>query len=246
MTVMTHNLIPHLKRLKLSGILTSLEVRNKQAIDQELSYIDFLAGLLQDEVERREQKKLELRLRRSSVDIQKTLETFDFRFNTSVKKQKVLDLSTCDYIERHRNVLIVGPSGVGKSHLAQALGHEACRRGFHVGCWDSRKLLSHLHGGRADNSLERRLAALARNDLLILDDFGLKPLPPQHAELLYDVIADRYERCSIVITSNRAFEEWPAVFGDPLLASAALDRLAHDAHQIVIDGRSYRTGRAKS
>jgi DNA replication protein DnaC len=243
--LMTHQLMPHLKKLKLSGILATLEARHEQAVADDVTYVDFLARLLEDEVERREQKKLQLRLRRATVDAQKTLEAFDFRFNPSVPKRLVHELATCQFVETRRNVLVVGPAGVGKSHLAQALGHEACRRGHNVGFWVTSKLLTHLHAGRADGTHAKRLAAICRVDLLIIDDFGLKPLAHSAVEDLYDVIAERYERGSIVVTSNRDFNEWPALFGDPLIASAALDRLAHDAHRIVIDGSSYRTGRTR-
>ena len=137
-------------------------------------------------------------------------------------------------------MLIQGPAGVGKSHLAQALGHEACRRGFDVAFASAARMLAHLHGGRADGTYERRLLTYTRPDVLILDDFGLKPLPPAGPEDFYDVINERYERGALIITSNRAFSEWPDLFQSPLLASAALDRLAHHAHQIVITGDSFR------
>ena len=237
---LTHQLPPKLKQLRLSGILETLEVRNRQAIDEHWSYIEFLARLLEDEVERRAQKQLTLRLRRATVNTTKTLEGFDFAFNPSVNRQQLLQLATCDYIRHHRNVLICGLSGVGKSHLAQALAHEACRQGFDVLFTNTHKMLQHIHGGRADGSLDRRLATYLRPDLLILDDFGLKPLQSPAPEDLYDVINERYERGSILLTSNRAPAEWPELFGNPLLASAGLDRLAHHAETVVITGSSYR------
>jgi DNA replication protein DnaC len=236
----SHQLVPKLKNLRLSGILETLDVRNRQAIEEKLSYVEFLQRLLEDEVERRAQKQLQLRLRRASFDLEKTLEGFDFAFNVSVNRQQIFDLATCQFVERHENVLIQGPAGVGKSHLAQALGHEACRRGYDVVFTNASRLLAHLHGGRADGTYDRRLATYIRADVLILDDFGLKPLNAQAPEDLYDVINERYERGSLIVTSNRAFSEWPDLFGSPLLASAALDRLAHNAHQIVITGDSYR------
>ena len=235
-----HELTPQLKRLRLSGVLETLELRNQQAIQERLSYIEFLGRLIQDEVERRAQKQLQLRVRRAAFRSDKTLESFDFTFNPTINRQQVLDLATCAYIAAKRNVLICGPTGVGKSHLAQALGHEACRRGYDVLFVSTPKMLAHLNGGRADGSYERRVQSYLRPDLLILDDFGLKPLSPPGPEDLLDIILERYERGSILLTSNRAPSEWPDLFGDPLMASAALDRLADRAHVLIITGASYR------
>jgi DNA replication protein DnaC len=235
-----HQLEPQLKRLRLSGILDTLALRNEQAIREKLSYIEFLNSLIQDEVERRAQKQLTLRLRRATVNTAKTLEEFDFGFNPSVNRQQILHLASCDYIRQKRNVLLCGPTGVGKTHLAQALAHEACRKGFDVLFVNAHKMLQHIHGGRADGSYERRLQNYLRPDLLVLDDFGLKPLRPPAPEDLYDVVNERYERGSIILTSNRAPKEWSDLFGDPLLASAGLDRLAHRAEIVVITGASFR------
>ena len=234
-------LIPKLKALRLSGILETLSVRNQQAIEDKLSYVEFLQQLLEDEVERRGQKQLALRIRRASFAAEKTLEGFDWSFNPNLNRQQILDLATGTWISRKECTLIVGPSGVGKSHLAQALGQEACRRGYDVLFVPVSKLLGHLHGGRADGTLDKRLATYIRPDLLILDDFGLRRFKAQEAEDLYEVINARYERRSILVTSNRDYGEWPEAFGEnPLLASAALDRLAHRAHLITITGRSFR------
>jgi DNA replication protein DnaC len=243
---LTHQVSAQLKRLRLSGVVETLEARQRQAIDGKWSYVDFLARLLEDELERRAQKQLALRLRRSSVNSTKTLEGFDFSFNPSIGRQQILALASGDYLRQKRNVLICGPSGVGKSHLAQALGHEACRQGYDVVYITTHKMLQHLNGGRADGSYERRLETYLRPDVLILDDFGLRLLTPPSPEDLYEIIAERYEKGSIVLTSNRAPSEWPDLFGNPLLASAGLDRLAHHAESVVITGRSFRAARASS
>jgi DNA replication protein DnaC len=236
-----HQLTPHLKRLRLSGILETLEVRSQQAVDGRWTYVEFLSRLLEDEVERRSQKQLALRIRRAAINTTKTLEGFDFNFNPNINRQQVLELATCSYIRRKRNVLVCGPTGVGKSHLAQALAHEACRRGYAALFVNTYRMLQHINAGRADGTLKRRFKTYLRPDLLVLDDFGLKQLQPPAPEDLYDVINERYEQGSILLTSNRAPEEWPDLFGEPLLASAGLDRLTHGATVVLITGASFRT-----
>jgi DNA replication protein DnaC len=168
-------LIPKLKALRLSGILATLEVRTQQAIADKLAYVEFLERLLEDEVERRSQKQLALRLRRASFAADKSLEGFNWTFNPTINRQQILDLATCQWIERKECLLLNGPSGVGKSHLAQALGQEACRRGYDVLFTPVAKMMTHLHGGRGDGTYEKRLASYLRPDLLVLDDFGRAP-----------------------------------------------------------------------
>jgi DNA replication protein DnaC len=231
---------PHLRRLRLSGILETLEVRTQQAIAEQWGYAEFLARLIQDEAERREHKRLELRLRRGQVNTTKTLEAFDFGFNPSINRQQVFDLATCAFVRQKRNVLLCGQTGTGKTHLAQALAHEAARQGFEVLYTTADALLRHLHAGRADGSTDKRLQGYLAPDLLVIDDFGLKPLPPTGPVDLYDVINGRYEQGSIALTSNRAPEEFPEVWGDPLLANAGLDRLIHRATVLLLTGRSFR------
>jgi DNA replication protein DnaC len=235
-----HQLETPLKRLRLSGVLESLDLRNQQALDGQWSYMEFLSRLLEDEVARREHKQLAMRVRRAAVNTSKTLEAFDFTFNPTVQRQRVFDLASGEYVRAHRNVLLCGPTGVGKSHLAQGLAHEACVQGFDVLFIQTHKMLQHIHGGRADDTRDRRLQTYLRPDLLVLDDFGLRPLQPPGPEDLYDVIDGRYERGSILLTSNRAPNEWPELFGDPLLASAGLDRLLHHAEVLIVTGPSFR------
>jgi DNA replication protein DnaC len=236
-----HQLSIQLRQVRLSGVLETLEARNRQAIDDKWSYLEFLSRILEDEVERRAQKQLQLRLRRGALNTTKTLEGFDFDFNPNLNRQQILNLATCEFIREKRNLLICGPTGVGKSHLAQAYGQEAARQSMDVLFTSVQKMLSHLNGGRADNSWERRLNLYLRPDLLILDDFGLKSIQPPGPEDLYDIINERYERGSILLTSNRAPSEWPDLFQDPLLASAGLDRLLDRAEVLVIRGPSFRS-----
>jgi len=234
-------LTPKLKQLRLSGVLQTLESRHRQAVDGKWSYIEFLERLLEDEVARRSQKQLALRLRRSGVNTSKTLETFDFTFNPAINRQQVLALAASDYIRKKRNLLICGPTGVGKTHLSEALAQEACRQGFQVLFANAYKMLQHLNGGRADGSFDRRLTTYLRPDLLVLDDFGLKPLQSPAPTDLYDVVNERYEKGSILLTSNRPPSEWLGLFGDPLLGSAGIDRLCHRAEILIIRGDSFRS-----
>jgi DNA replication protein DnaC len=233
-------LIPMLKQLRLSGILDSLEARNRQAIEEKMAYTDFLAMLVQDEVARRTQRKFAMRLRRANFRNHKTLEDFDFSFNPKVNRAQIMDLATCRFMEEGACVLVVGPCGTGKSHVAQALGHCALRLGHDVLFTSQTKMLGQLHAARATNSYDRRLNALAKVDLLIIDDFGLKPLRSPQDEDIHDLIGERYERRSTIITSNLDLSEWADAFPNKLLGAATIDRIRHGAYCVVIDGKSYR------
>jgi len=234
-------LAPMLKQLRLSGILDSLESRNKQAIDKKMAYPEFLALLIADEVARRDQKRFTTRLRRASFRSHKTLDQFNFDFNPNINAALIHDLITGRFIEEKVAVLIAGPCGTGKSHIAQAIGHAAVRQGHDVLFTSQSQLLGSLHAARATDSYERKFLNLARVPLLIIDDFGLKPLRPPHDEDFHDLVAERYERTATVITSNLDFGEWGDAFPNQLLGAATLDRLRHGAYRVVIDGKSYRS-----
>ena len=234
------DLVPMLKKLKLSGVLHSLELRLREAAEDELAYQEFLYRLFKDEVERRDAKQLDQRVRRANFEHAKTLEDFDFHFNPQIPKAKVLDLATCTFVERRYNVLLLGQTGVGKSHIAQALGHRACRAGHKVLCVTAHDLFKQLRAARADGSYERKLARFSGVDLLIVDDLGLRPLVADEPIDLYELIRTRYERAATILTSNRDIHELSDLFGDPLLASAAMDRLLHHAHIIELVGDTFR------
>lgn len=234
------DLLEILRRLRLRGLSDSLDTRLTQAADDDLSHLEFLYRLLSDEAARRDQRQLELRLRRAHFEQEKVLEDFDFCFNPTLPRSKILDLACCRFVSELINVLLVGQAGVGKSHLAQAIGHQACRQGHSVLYRTAKELFARLRAARADQTLEDELRRLTKPDLLIVDDVGLQPLPAEGPLDLYEVISRRYERGSLLLTSNRAPDEWWALFGDSLLASAAMDRLLHHAEVVELTGDSYR------
>lgn len=234
-----------LRRLKMPGIAETLEQRLAEAIKEKWSYSTFFEMLLTDEIERRNNKQLTLRLAKSRLDHNKTMETFDFSFNPKVHVSLIRELSQCAFLERKENIFILGPSGVGKSHLAQAIGHEACRREHDTLFYCTYQLFEWIYAGRGDGTHKRRLAQIIKMPLLILDDFGLQNLNEAQQTDLYQLVAERYEKCSTIITSNRDFNEWPNIFTNPLLGTAALDRLVHRGIQVIIEGDSYRLAEFK-
>lgn len=229
-----------LKQLRLSGILDSLDNRNQQAINDKMAYTDFLSLLISDEVARREQRKFDFRLRRAAFRSSKTLDQFDFDFNPKINSALIHDLMTCRFVNEKVGVLIVGPCGTGKSHIAQAIGHSAVKRNYDVLFTTAAKMLGSLYAARANDAYDRRFKYLSQIDLLLIDDFGLKPLTSPQDEDFHDLIAERYERKSTVVTSNLDFTEWGEAFPNKLLGAATLDRLKHGAYRLILDGKSYR------
>jgi len=238
--MMTHPLSPKLRQLHLSGILDTLDLRVSQAVDQQLAPLEFLALLLDDELERRSQRQQILQMALSGCDTNKTLAHFDFTAAPDINRTMIQDLASCLFIQRHENLLMCGPTGVGKSHLANGLAIEAMKRKLRVISKPTHRLLLDLQIARSNGAYPRLLTRILSCDLLLLDDFGLQSITSQAAQDLYEIITERYEKGSLIITSNRAFEEWGEIFPNDLLASAALDRLTHHSHAIVIRGDSYR------
>lgn len=229
-----------LKRLKLSGIVATLPDRVAYARKQKISEVDLLELVLQDEIDRRDHKNLSIRLARAGFDEEHTLEGFDWEAPVTFDRDRVRDLFSLGFVERHQDVIFLGPVGVGKTFLACALGHAACRAGNEVRFLRADHLLQRLHQARADHSTEKVLRSLLAPDVLIIDDFGLRRLDAQQSSDLYEVILERHRRASTIVTSNRTIDEWIPLFDDPILAQSAIDRLAHNAYQVVIEGDSYR------
>jgi len=240
------DLTPMLKQLRLSGIMDSIESRNRQAIENKMSYMDFLAIIITDEIARRNQKKLDSAFRRANFRNQKTLEEFDFTFNPNINRSLIMELASCRFMTEKVCVFVIGPCGTGKSHLAQALGHSAIRNGHSVLFNSASRMLNQLNAARATNSYDRHFAKIAGVDLLIIDDFGLKPMKPTQDEDFHDVIAERYERKSTIVTSNLDIPEWTDAFPNRILGEATIDRLRHGAYDVLLDGRSFRAPRTST
>jgi DNA replication protein DnaC len=234
------SLLSTLKRLRLSGLLPMLPDRVSHARKTKMTELDFFELVLSDEVARRDQHGVDLRIQTAGFEESRTLEDFDWNAPVTFDRDRVRELFGLGFLDRYEDVAFIGPVGVGKTMLASALGHAACRAGRNVRFLRSDVMLRELRQSRADNSTERLLRSLLAHDLLILDDFGLRTLDREQSNDIYEVLRERHRRASTVITSNRAIDEWIALFDDPVLAQSAIDRFAHNAHQVILDGPSYR------
>ncbi len=243
---LTADLIRRLKRVRLGGLVPTLPDRATHARQTKLSPLEFLELVLQDEIDRRDSDGLTRRLAAAGFDELVSYEQLVWDTAVSYDRARVRELFALHWLTANDNVIFCGPVGVGKSWFAQALGHSACRAGHRVRFVKVAKLLLALRQAHADHSVERELRTWLAPDVLILDDWGLRKLGPQESSDFYDVLVERDGHAATIITSNRAVEEWVALFDDPILANSALDRFAHRAHQIVLEGPSLRAARAPS
>jgi len=237
-----HQLEASLSTLRLSGMLDTLEARLGQAQAGELGHLEFLQVLCEDEIARRDAAALERRLRAARFESTATIEDFDFSYNPKIPAAHIRDLATLRFLDAGESVVLHGPVGVGKTMIAQALGHAACRRGHNVIFTKTSRLLADLAGGHADRSWESRLRRWSRPGLLVLDDFAMRAFSAPQADDLYELVSER-AGMSVVITANRAAEDWYSLFPNPVVAESILDRVVNGAHHIAMPGRSYRPNR---
>jgi len=229
-----------LKKLRLSGMALSLDVRLQEASGNGLNHSEFLELILQDELAVRAERLMNRRVKAAAFREPKTLEDFDFAFNPSVKKKQIFDLATCKFVREARDCLLLGPPGTGKSHLVQALGYQAIKAGHTVLYRSIFDVVRDFLHDEALGGEEKVLNRYLKPDLVIVDDFGMKQLPKRSGEYLFEIIMRRHEVRSTVMTSNRPLEDWGKLLGDVPSATAILDRFLQDAEIITITGKSYR------
>jgi DNA replication protein DnaC len=234
------DLVAALKRLRLGRILDTLPDRLTLAEKQEMAFEDMLLLVLSDEVSRRDSSAAENRAREAGLDNSMLLELWDKTSKVSFDKRMLNELASLRFLEHHQHVVVLGPVGVGKTFLAQALGHVACRHGYRVRFVRADAMLRRLRQSRLDNSREAEMTALTSVDLLILDDFALEPMSKEESKDVYQLFLERTGRGSMIITSNRDTAEWLSMFDDVLLAQSAVDRFKNAAYDFVVDGESYR------
>jgi len=233
-------LADHLRQLKLTAILRSYSACARQARESGSDYEDFLLSLIEAELEARADNRLKRRIRDARFPIIKTMEGFDFGEAEGLDKRLVREMIEGAYIKERRNIIFVGKTGTGKSHLATALGLEACRQGIRTRFVTGAGLVNELIEARNERAVSRIIQKMSRFGLLILDELGYVPFSREGSQLLFQLLAERYERASVIITTNLGFADWTQLFGDPTLTAALLDRLTHKAHIIMCDWESYR------
>ncbi len=234
------DLTPLLKRLQLGPMAATLPERIALARREQLDYASFLEIILSDEINRRAHRRIEMRLQQAGFQETCRLEDFDWSASITLDRRLLDAAFSLEFLVKHEHVLLVGPAGVGKSFMAQALGYAAVRAGHTVRFSHADGFFRAMAQSRVDNSLDRIFRTFLTPGMLILDDLGLHRLTPQQSADLYELILNRHRASSFVITSNRAVDEWLSIFDDPILGNSALDRLANASYQIVIEGSSYR------
>ena len=236
----------HLKALRLPTFLREYAKLARQCAQENVDHVGYLERLTELELVDRDQRATERRIKAAKFPALKSLETFEFRSIPSLKKTLVLELARSEYLDRRENILALGNSGTGKTHLALALGLAACQRGYRVRFTTAAALVNELLEARDEKRLLRLQKQLAKQDLLIIDELGYVPLSKVGAELLFEVFSQRYERASTLVTSNLPFDEWTEIFGSERLTGALLDRLTHHVHILELNGESYRLQQSKS
>lgn len=235
----TDELDRSLRQLRLGGMADTLSLRSQQARAENLGPLDFISLLVHDELQRRRDRLVERRVKAAGFRDHKTLDTFDWKFN-AVDRALIFELATCRFIDQHEDVLLLGNAGVGKSHLAQAIGMTAIHAGFRVMYREAHILFEEMLLANATGERAEAITTFSEIPLLIVDDLGMRRLPGNAAEDLLEIVMRRYERASTILTSNRPLDDWPKLFGDTPAVAAFLDRLMHHSHLAEIRGKSYR------
>ena len=233
-------LIGDLKKLRLPAMIEMLDSYVKQAVSNSMSYMDFLSGLVSEEVRHKEQRAVQSRIKSARFPVLKSLDDFDYAFQPSVNRKKLSELSSLRFIDNKENILFLGPPGIGKTHLSTGLGVRACESGYKVLFTTLNDMVSVLMASMADNSFPSKLRQYVQPSLLIVDEVGYLPVSKEGANFLFQVVAKRYETGSIILTSNKSFADWGEILGDSVIASAVLDRLLHHSTVFNIRGDSYR------
>lgn len=237
---MVNQVKQNLKRIRCYHSINHLESSIQKANENELSYLEFLHQFLQLECQHRDQTKIERNLKKSGFPMIKTFDDFDFSYQQTITKRRIKEWLSFAWLEQRENKILMGPPGVGKTHLAVSLGYEAIQKGYKVKFFSMNDLIDEMLFATQQNIFKELLKKYLKFDLLIVDEIGYLPIKQDHANLFFHLINEWYEFRSIVITSNKLFQEWGSAFGDQVITTAIVDRLLHHAEAILIEGDSYR------
>jgi DNA replication protein DnaC len=242
---MTQEILEKLKKLRLLGMARAYETSLENDKLLNLSTDELIKMLVEAEWDDRLNRNIERRLRNAKFRYQSCMESIDYQADRNLDRTQIMRFAECTYIKNHENIIITGSTGIGKSYIATALGHQACTLGFKVYYANISKLFSRLKMGKADGSYIREISKIERQDLLILDDFGLLPVDNQNRSALMEIVEDRHKKASMIITSQLPVNHWHEVIGEKTIADAILDRIVHDAHRVELKGESLRKSRDK-